>query len=456
MGGDLRSYIDQKFSALARMVELERELTDKNRELDLLRAKGRSRQGLDDHIEENQTLGSSRSEITVYRNAVDKSKRGSSSSEEVIDTSNEMDIPEEDDGDFEQLRQRDSPMQEDFVNDHDLHNFVSEREMEMAKDLEKDRRRSRDRDVRDRRPERRERNRESSDHNRYQYGPTPKQDFVGEKAKCLVNDAEAAKARIYEVPGKYDSDSDDDHQLQVIRDFRKNIPTVQMDEDYRLVASHIDHKMRIQIINHEYIDFAKLLPRNRVGQVSEDQILQMVNRGGVPGFVQVADRTQSIHNYARWEQAFRVFSDVYTERYPARATELIQYNHVIHMAAQSYVWDNVYSYDIEFRKHMNLHPSRNWGIILTMAWTMCIKDRHSQQFRGQGLNDKKHSKPPPSEMKTRKACIDFNKGNCTYGPKCKFDHRCGMCNKYGHGSHACKRFVAAGSSDASSKVKNEQ
>ena len=27
----------------------------------------------------------------------------------------------------------------------------------------------------------------------------------------------------------------------------------------------------------------------------------------------------------------------------------------------------------------------------------------------------------------------------TYGSRCKFEHKCGICGKYGHGAHNCRR-----------------
>ena len=184
----------------------------------------------------------------------------------------------------------------------------------------------------------------------------------------------------------------------------------------------------------------------------EQQFMQIVNRDGAAGFVSMTDRSYQISSYSRWEQAFRVYSDVYTGRYPNRATELIQYNHTIHTASLSYVWDNVYTYDIEFRKHMFLHLNRNWGIILNMAWTMCVKDRISHpKFQSMA---KGNNRPSPTEMKQRKPCNDFNKGKCTYGKRCKFDHRCGFCSKFGHGTQICRKFLATQGGDAM-KIKGE-
>ena len=82
-----------------------------------------------------------------------------------------------------------------------------------------------------------------------------------------------------------------------------------------------------------------------------------------------------IGSFLKWEQAFRVYSNILTKQYPSKATELLQYNHTIHVASMSYIWENVYAYDPEFRNHISRHPSCAWNVILQQAWTMILKDR---------------------------------------------------------------------------------
>ena len=38
-----------------------------------------------------------------------------------------------------------------------------------------------------------------------------------------------------------------------------------------------------------------------------------------------------------------------------------------------------------------------------------------------------------------KDCFDFNKGNCQYRQKCKFEHKYSFCNKFGHGFFNCRK-----------------
>ena len=83
----------------------------------------------------------------------------------------------------------------------------------------------------------------------------------------------------------------------------------------------------------------------------------------------------SITNFSRWEQAFKVYSDIYSRAYPHRSAELIQYCHVIHSISMQYIWENVYDYDRDFRMHIARHPGQNWSIILQQAWSMRLRDR---------------------------------------------------------------------------------
>ena len=80
------------------------------------------------------------------------------------------------------------------------------------------------------------------------------------------------------------------------------------------------------------------------------------------------DNSGGITNFSKWEQAFEVFSNIYTRRYPHRSSELIQYNRVIHTAALTYTWENVYLYDRDFRHHIAAYPNRSWAVILQQAW----------------------------------------------------------------------------------------
>ena len=165
-----------------------------------------------------------------------------------------------------------------------------------------------------------------------------------------------------------------------------------------------------------------------------------------------------INTYGRWEQAFRVFSNILTSKYPEKAPELLQYNHTIHSASTTYTWENVYAYDREFRQHVARYPTRVWNVILQLAWTMLLKDRIKFDHRRGGGGSGGRGNQNNMNKRDKEPCRRFNKGRCTYGLSCRYDHRCSVpkCGKYGHGAHVCRirdsnQGQSAGSSDRASR-----
>ena len=268
-----------------------------------------------------------------------------------------------------------------------------------------------------------------------------------------IRQAEASKARTMELPGMNNVQNDmfnsnianpnmpggDNSSAGNVILYGPNqfMRTTMMDEDYLIVAAYVDEVLERRIRSGEYVDFSRLLPRDRV-QMQQDNRLELVNMNGHLTCTPASNangQELSITSFARWEQAFRVFSNIFTRQFPQRASELIQYNHVIHTASMTYAWSNVYAYDIDFRLHMARHPQRSWSVILQQAWNLCLKDQHE-------MGNRKHSfggNAQGGSGRKRDICFRFNAGKCTYGSRCKFDHHCGICGRHGHGAHNCKR-----------------
>ena len=91
------------------------------------------------------------------------------------------------------------------------------------------------------------------------------------------------------------------------------VRTALMDEDYLIVAAHVDGNLERRIRDGEFVDFARLIPRDRV-QMQQDNRLELVQRDGKLSCepMSASQNDFSISCFARWEQAFRVFSNVYT------------------------------------------------------------------------------------------------------------------------------------------------
>ena len=202
------------------------------------------------------------------------------------------------------------------------------------------------------------------------------------------------------------------------------------DEEYLVIGSHLDENMCKKIINFEYVDFAKLLPRDKIA-AEDNQRMQLINKDGMSFWVPVSDRDQtSINSFSRWESAFRVYSNVFTTQHPHKAAELIQYSHVIHTTSLTYIWDNVYLYDKEFRVHISKHPQHSWAVILQQAWNLRLREKTKR--------DNFHDKP--KQGKSKEICKRFKCSKCHSGWSCRYEYRCTVpkCGKFGHGAHVCR------------------
>ena len=78
---------------------------------------------------------------------------------------------------------------------------------------------------------------------------------------------------------------------------------------------------------------------------SDEAKLELVHCTGQTYFIPAEKDTGHISSFYKWKQAFRIFSNVYLSAHPDRATELVQYNHIISMASMTFTWENVYQYD---------------------------------------------------------------------------------------------------------------
>ena len=221
-----------------------------------------------------------------------------------------------------------------------------------------------------------------------------------------------------------------------------------VDESYVVVGAHLDENMVSKISEGKYVDFSKLIPHDRI-VAEEDVRMEMVMRNGRTFWSPVSSGV-IINNFGKWEQAFRVFSNIYCKVNPHRSTELIEYNHVIHTISMAYTWENVYQHDKEFRLHMARNPGRSWGIILQQAWSLRLCDRIHLSGASPGSSGNNHSShgfntgdSRGHRSKVNEPCRRFNRGRCNYGnANCKFEHQCSYCFKFGHGSVTCRKAQA--------------
>ena len=151
----------------------------------------------------------------------------------------------------------------------------------------------------------------------------------------IIKQVEASRIRTLSTPGKQLIKENMNGGLEVCHGDRFWGGTaVQhssiVDENYMVIGTNLDLTIRNKIVKGEYVDFARLQPRDRVS--TDEPRLELVNRGGQTFFVPAEHDSNPISSFYKWEQAFRVFSNIYTSAHPNKAAELIQYNHVIFTA----------------------------------------------------------------------------------------------------------------------------
>ena len=200
----------------------------------------------------------------------------------------------------------------------------------------------------------------------------------------IIWELEMAKARMFKTPGNEQIDRYLHHRRSLVEQEGMGFPadanrqvqhSAVVDENYMAIGVHIDKVLKQKIVANEYVDFARLIAKDKITRNDQNETkMELVTRGGSTFFVP-ANEHANLTSFAKWEQAFRIFTNIYTKAYPWKSSELIQYNHVIGTAAQNFAWENVYSYDKEFRIYISNFPQRSWAVILQQAWTMCLKDR---------------------------------------------------------------------------------
>lgn len=215
------------------------------------------------------------------------------------------------------------------------------------------------------------------------------------------------------------------------------------DKLFQLTA-HIDDQTLDKIQNGEYVDFAKLLPRETVVTSQEKGKFQIVDEDGKPAFAPYVPKdAYTITCFKRWELAFDVFAKIYADAFPRRAPELLEYKHIIRRGAESFPWLHVYNYDQIFRQFIEKNPGRTWAKKHHETWSNHVTDSKLSPNTNPD-RDVKRTKPP---------CRFFNKnGNCKRGRNCDHDHRCSFCFMFGHGRYNCHKLQKKNAQAASTST----
>ena len=136
-----------------------------------------------------------------------------------------------------------------------------------------------------------------------------------------------------------------------------NIGAGVSDDDFFNLTCHIEPSLIHKIKKGEYVELEKLMPKEKYHKGEENRLEWVQRDGGT--YLVPAQRDHKIGSFRRWEQAFRAYATIYCGANPHRSKEIWQNITVINTKATSYLWDNVYNYNIMFRHLMAFNPQRS-------------------------------------------------------------------------------------------------
>lgn len=236
------------------------------------------------------------------------------------------------------------------------------------------------------------------------------------------------------------------HRAQLLKPGKVNLNHVILDAQHKSLGSHVDSATKHRIVRNEFIELKDLLPRKKGVKNREFKPgMKLINDNGISKWVEEDDE-RFISSYKKWEEAFEIYASIYIKGYPHKASELYDYKHCIRDAANTYIWENVYDYDVEFRLHMAwCKGNRSWSAKLDYEWSRYMKNLLS--FRHDRPNVDRNLAVPPGpstagNSRTREICNRYNKGRCTWGERCRYLHICKICKKRGHGALLCRNNKA--------------
>ena len=308
----------------------------------------------------------------------------------------------------------------------------------------------------------------------------PGHDQARDRVEQKIIEAEHFKAAIANPPGNVNGNllnldnlmmRDDDHdvinkQIGFIADKQQgtSVSEGKSDDDFYHMTCHIDKHMITKIENGDYVDLEKLLPKmrgkiHRHGDGASGNILQWIQKDGGTYLAPAPDKDNTINSIRRWEQAFRLYATIYCGVNPKRSKEVWQYIDDINNAATTFIWENVYNYDVTFRHLMEFNPSRSWAVTYTKMWNLCMKERipsrqnNNYNWSGNSNHNYSHGNNGgsgssggyaggngSSGKKKSDHCWSFNKGiKCQFGKNCKFIECCSYCDSVAHGIVNCPK-----------------
>ena len=267
----------------------------------------------------------------------------------------------------------------------------------------------------------------------------PDERYLGaqKRAERTILEAEKYKAIIAEPPG----------EMVIAQNVVRNVGSGLSDDDFFHLTCHVESGLLEKIEKGQFVELDKLIPKDKRRLKSEDNHMEWIQSEGGTFLAPVSDRLSKINSFRCWEQAFRVYATIFCSANPHRSKEIWQYVSVISTVSNSYIWENVYEYDVTFRHLMAFNPSRSWAVTYNQMWNLCMKDHIVRTGFQNNFNRNSIGGNTPrgnfDRRKKGKHCWYFNRGEvCKYGKKCRFIEPCSYCDSAAHGVNICPKAEA--------------
>ena len=111
-----------------------------------------------------------------------------------------------------------------------------------------------------------------------------------DEGERVIHEVEVAKVRLYGTSG---NNAGKFNAWGVSSSTGQVALSAAIDENYMVIGSHVDHALQLKIINSKYVDFSKLIPKNKLNK-DEDHRMELVSKGGYTYFLLVSDRDRNI------------------------------------------------------------------------------------------------------------------------------------------------------------------
>jgi len=204
-----------------------------------------------------------------------------------------------------------------------------------------------------------------------------------------------------------------------------------------------------KIIAGEYIDFNELPPARGISKPSK----QLQEDAGAMAIAPAVKRP--IPDFFTWAQCFLLYATVVVSQDPARAADLNCYMYSMAHQAKRFRWPSWIVYDQNFRQEVAGNPGQQWAKADSSVYSRSFlgQDRIGGSWCEACLSIDHITEDCPLEPPTPKRvrgklspppagsqiqyCRKYNRNNgeCSFGTRCKFVHRCHRCD----GDHPASR-----------------